>query len=103
MYTPKKREIDGHTVEIRYSGTGSMSSWESIYCRENKISVMCTCDISYFALVDGDTIYKLGWRSNEFMEKEFDDWNSALEWLESNSEREPYSLKERIKELSKYK
>ena len=97
-----KKEIEGHTVEIKYSHTGSMSSWESEYCRENNINLMITADIANFALVDGDTIYKLKHNVYDFVDANFSKWEDAYNWLETNN-RDKYSLKESLEKLSKLK
>lgn len=97
-----KTTIEGHTVEIRYSGTGSRSSWESEYCNENNIRLIGTSDIAYFALVDGDTIYKLKHNSHKFMEADYTNWEEAKTWLENNN-YDKYSLKEALENLSKLK
>ena len=103
MFTSYKTEIEGHTVEVRYSGTGSHDPWSGKYLRDNNIGLMCTADVAHFALVDGDTVYKLSWRFHEFCDANFERWDDALQWLKENSEDEPYSLKERIEEYSKLK
>ena len=53
------KEIDGHTIEIRYSGSGSIDPWTGDYARELGVGLMGTSDIGEFVLVDGNLIYRL--------------------------------------------
>lgn len=53
------RKIDGHTIEIRYSGSGSIDPWTGDYARELGVGLMGTCDVRNFVLVDGNLIYRL--------------------------------------------
>lgn len=51
-------KIDGHTIEFRGSGTGSIDPWSGVYADEIGVSVMCTADMAEFMLIDGSHIYK---------------------------------------------
>ena len=53
------KEIDGHTIEIRYSGSGSIDPWTEEYAIKVGVALWGTSDVRYFALVDGSRIYRL--------------------------------------------
>ena len=53
------REIDGHTIEVRYSGSGSIDPWSGEYATKVGVALWGTSDVRYFALVDGNLIYRL--------------------------------------------
>lgn len=91
--------IDGHTVEIRYSSSGSIDPWSGDYAREIGVSQWGTADIANFALVDGDTIYRFrgsGSRKFEhyFENHVFDEPGMFELWLEEMTDRKFGSLKE---------
>ena len=53
------KEIDGHTIEIRCSGSGSIDPWTGDYARELGVGLVGTSDVKNFVLVDGNIIYRL--------------------------------------------
>lgn len=53
-----KFEIEGHTIEIRGSGTGSVDPWSGDFARSIDLGLMCTSDMAEFMLIDGQHIYK---------------------------------------------
>lgn len=61
------KEIDGHTIEIRYSGSGSIDPWTGDYARELGVGLMGTSDVRNFVLVDGNLIYRLRYGYIPFM------------------------------------
>ena len=92
-------KINNHTVEIRYSSTGSCDPWTLDYAHELGVGLMCTADIANFALVDGDTLYRLKGGGtitfqHYFENKVFDEPGMFELWLEEISERKFGSLKE---------
>lgn len=95
--------VEGHTLEYRYSGTGSMDPWTRKYLKDNDMlgGMLCTADVAYFILVDGDTVYKKFGNLSRFEDvKEMTSWSDVQEWLNKNCE-EPYSLQERIQQYAK--
>lgn len=62
------KEIDGHTIEIRYSGSGSIDPWTGDYARELGVGLMGTNDVRNFVLVDGNLIYRLQDNYTQFIE-----------------------------------
>lgn len=53
------KQIDGHTIEVCYSGSGSIDPWSGEYARKAGVALWGTSDVRYFALVDGSHIYRL--------------------------------------------
>ena len=51
-------EFDGHKIEFRSSGSGSLDPWTSEYARSLGVGIMCTSDIGEFMLIDDEHIYK---------------------------------------------
>ena len=101
-------KINNHTVEIRYSPTGSYDPWTLEYADELGVSLLCTADVANFALVDGDTLYRLKGGEITFQHyvenKVFDKPEMFEMWLDEISERKFGSLKEskaRIDNLKK--
>ena len=95
--------IEGHTLEYSYSGTGSRDPWTSKYLRDHNINkfMLCTADVAYFILVDGDTVYKTIGNGSSFEDvMKMTSWEDAQTWLNKNCE-EPYSLKENISKYEK--
>ena len=80
-----KKEIDGHTFEIRYSGSGSIDPWTGDYARENNISLIGTSDVVSFILVDGDNIYRSRRSLVNFITSDFDNYESAMEWIKEHT------------------
>ena len=64
----KIKEIDGHTIEVCYSGSGSIDPWSGEYARELGVALWGTSDIRYFALVDGSRIYRIQDNYTQFIE-----------------------------------
>ena len=62
------REIDGHTIEVCYSGSGSIDPWSGEYAIKVGVALWGTSDIRYFALVDGSRIYRLQDNYTQFIE-----------------------------------
>lgn len=90
--------IEGHTLEYSYSGTGSRDPWTSKFLRDHNINkfMLCTADVAYFILVDGDTVYKHRSDISKFEDvKEMSSWEEVQDWLNMHCD-EPYSLKENI-------
>lgn len=54
-----KYKIEGHTVEIRVSSTGSCDPWSLEYAQKIKLSRMCTADMAEFMLVDGEHVFRI--------------------------------------------
>ncbi len=53
----KKFSIEGHTVEFRVSGSGSMSPWEYDFASSINLSLFGTADLRLFMLIDEDHVY----------------------------------------------
>ena len=86
--------LDGHTIEIRGSGSGSLDPWTSDFAKEIDCSLMCTSDMADFILIDGDNIYKLrsfndGRELYEIIQNGvIDSWDIFLnEWLNPQVEK----------------
>ena len=62
------KEINGHTIEVCYSGSGSIDPWSGEYAIKVGVALWGTSDISYFALVDGSRIYRLQNNYTQFIE-----------------------------------
>jgi len=54
-----KYKIEGHTVEVRISGTGSCDPWSQAYADKIGVSLMCTADMAVFMLVDDSRVFRL--------------------------------------------
>lgn len=54
-----KCTIEGHTIEIRGSSTGSIDPWTIEKATEFGISLSGTSDLAEFIRIDGEHIYKL--------------------------------------------
>ncbi len=52
-------KVNGHTVEIRYSGSSSVDPWTRDYADKVGVILWGTDDVAEFALVDGEDIYHL--------------------------------------------
>lgn len=99
----KKFEIEGHTLEFRSSGSGSIDPWTIDYADEHKIGLMGTCDIRDYLLVDGDLIYEVrNCRAPSFYESNIDNWKDASEWIENNTRKSIQTLTESIDSIKKY-
>lgn len=55
----KTYKLEGHTVEVRGSGTGSCDPWSQAYAEKIGVSLMCTADMAVFMLVDGSRVFRL--------------------------------------------
>lgn len=97
-----KKEIEGHTFEYSYSGTGSLDPWSGDYAHENNISLMVTSDVAFFVLVDGDSLYRMRCDGYSFVDSNFTTYNEVMEWLSKHAEPKG-SLKESIQSLKEYK
>lgn len=97
-----KVEIEGHTFEFRYSGTGSLDPWSGDYADENNISLMVTSDVAFFMLVDGDDLYRMREDGHVFIEDDIKTYTEAMDWLNKHAEYRG-SLMERIHSLKEYK
>ena len=53
-----EKELFGQTIEIRGSGSGSIDPWSGDFARSINLSLMGTCDMAEFMLIDGQHIYK---------------------------------------------
>ena len=89
--------IEGHSIDIRYSGSGSIDPWSGEYGRAIGVSRFGTSDVREFALVDGDEIYRFRssilLKFNDLFEKGDLDWEKAFKYIVDNGE--PFgSLKE---------
>lgn len=62
------KKIDWHTIEIRYSGSGSIDPWSGEYAIKVGVALWGTSDIRYFAIVDGSRIYRLQDNYTQFIE-----------------------------------
>ena len=97
-----KIEIDGHSFEFRICSTGSIDPWSLDYAIKNSINFMISDDMTYFVLLDGDSIYKLlnyGHIFEDVIPKTFEE---AKEWLD-NYTKFKGSLKDSIQSLIEYK
>ena len=110
-----KKEIGGHTIEVVLNGTGSVDPWSCDFARSINLGIMCTSDLGYFMLIDGNLVYKIE-RDNIAMELEtllatnyFDRWEEFEEtWLKPHLEEKYcikywYTLEESIEGLKKRK
>lgn len=95
-----KKELFGHTVEVRGSGTGSLDPWAGDYARSIDLSLMCTADMAEFMLIDGDHIYKFHrWNAARELHELLDSgiiesWEQfENEWLKPNLEK-PWTLED---------
>ncbi len=90
----KKFNLFGHTLEISYSGSGSIDPWSGEFARSINLGLWGTSDVGEFMLVDGSRIYKLD-RSSLVMELRsfidagiFDSWEQfENEWLKKLIEK----------------
>lgn len=93
-----KYKIDEHTIEISYSGSGSIDPWSGAYAREIGLSQWGTSDIANFALIDGDDIYRLRGacivKFNNLYEGGDLAWEEAVQWVKDHCESYFGSLKE---------
>ena len=71
--------IEGHTIEIKGSGSGSLDPWTSEYAREKGIGLMCTSDMAEFILLDGDDVWKI--RNWGVKVPEMKTWNEVEQFL----------------------
>lgn len=62
------KKIDGHTIEVSYSGSGSIDPWSGEYAIKMDVALWGTSDVRYFALVDGSRIYRLQDNYAQFIE-----------------------------------
>jgi len=110
-----KKEFDGHTIEVVLNGTGSVDPWSCEFARSIDLGIMCTSDLGYFMLIDGNLVYKIE-RGNIAVELEtllakdyFDSWEKFEEtWLKPHLEEKYcvkywYTLEESIEGLKKRK
>ena len=97
-----KVEIDGHTFEFRYSGTGSLDPWSGDYAHENNINLIVTSDVAFFLLVDGDDLYRMRGDGHAFIEDSIKTYDEAKDWLSKHAEHRG-SLNEKIQSLKEYK
>ena len=97
-----KAEIDGHTLEFRMSGTGSIDPWSGDYAHDNKIALMVTADCARFILVDGDHIYKEKGFGKLFHDCGIETWEQAQDWLDKYC-YDKGSLKESLNNLAELK
>ena len=103
-----KVEIEGHTIELRGSSTGSIDPWTLEYAIKKDVALWCTSDLGLFALVDDDHILKLrGCTTVEFYDIVQDDgfqtWADVEDWLNKNIERDFGSLEESKKDIDERK
>jgi len=91
-------EFDGHKIEFRSSGSGSLDPWTSEYARSLGVGIMCTSDMGEFMLIDDEHIYKFE-SCNQALELStmlregiIDNWEMfEKEWLEPFLKRREYN------------
>lgn len=102
METKHIKEIEGHRFEWSYSSTGSIDPWSLDFCETHHISLVCTADVAFFILVDGNEIWKEKGYGSSFQDEEFKCYEDCLAWLEKNCRYEG-TLEESLKSLKEYK
>lgn len=100
--------VAGHTVEVRYSPTGSCDPWTLDYAREKGVCLMCTSDVANFLLVDRDKLYRLKGGSlitfGHYLEKNVIDSPEAFAlWLDEIKEQDFGTLSESKKQIDEMK
>lgn len=83
-----EKELFGHTIEIRGSGSGSIDPWSGDFARSINLGLMGTCDTAEFMLIDGQHIYRFHSSTplmelHSFIEADvFESWEQfENEWL----------------------
>ena len=86
--------IDGHTLEFRMSGSGSIDPWTREYCQEHNIPLIGTADIKEFVRVDSHYIYRItkGYGDSDFFKMyergDLKTFDQVQDWLLTNTKLE---------------